>query len=58
MCNANEENQNYFIDRYIQERVPIDYWWMDAGWYPCNGMAQDRHLGARLEAVSARTSGH
>jgi hypothetical protein len=37
MCNANEENQNHFIDRYIQERVPINYWWMDAGWYPCGG---------------------
>lgn len=37
MCNANEENQKYFIDRYVQERVPITYWWMDAGWYPCDG---------------------
>ncbi len=37
MCNANEENQKHFIDRYIQERVPINYWWMDAGWYPCDG---------------------
>jgi len=40
MCNANEENQKYFIDRYVEERVPIDYWWMDAGWYPCNGWPQ------------------
>jgi alpha-galactosidase len=37
MCNANEENQKYFIDRYIEERIPIGYWWMDAGWYPCDG---------------------
>jgi len=37
MCNANEENQKYFIDRYLEERVEIDYWWMDAGWYPCGG---------------------
>ncbi|MGA2618840.1 MAG: alpha-galactosidase [Thermoguttaceae bacterium] len=37
MCNANEENQKHFIDRYREERVKIDFWWMDAGWYPCNG---------------------
>lgn len=37
MCNADEENQKYFIDRYALERVPINYWWMDAGWYPCDG---------------------
>ncbi len=37
MCNANEENQKHFIDRYVQERVRINYWWMDAGWYPCDG---------------------
>ena len=40
MCNANEENQKLFIDRYVEERVPIDFWWMDAGWYPCNGWPQ------------------
>jgi alpha-galactosidase len=40
MCNANEENQKYFIDRYVEERIPIDFWWMDAGWYPCNGWPQ------------------
>ena len=37
MINANEENQIYFIDRYIEERLKIDYWWMDAGWYVCDG---------------------
>lgn len=40
MCNASEESQKYFIDRYVQERVGIDYWWMDAGWYPCDGWPQ------------------
>ena len=34
MINANEENQKFFIDRYLEERLPLDYWWMDAGWYP------------------------
>jgi alpha-galactosidase len=36
MCNAHEENQKYFIDRYLGERVKLDFWWMDAGWYPCD----------------------
>jgi alpha-galactosidase len=33
MTNANTENQKQFIDRYVEERLGIDYWWMDAGWY-------------------------
>jgi len=37
MVNANTENQNLFIDRYREEGIKLDYWWMDAGWYPCDG---------------------
>lgn len=37
MIDANEENQKAFIDRYVEEKIPLDYWWMDAGWYPCDG---------------------
>ncbi|MBI5091432.1 MAG: alpha-galactosidase [Candidatus Hydrogenedentes bacterium] len=33
MINANEENQILFVDRYLEEKLPLDYWWMDAGWY-------------------------
>ena len=33
MINANEENQKFFIDRYLEEGLRPDYWWMDAGWY-------------------------
>lgn len=33
MINANEANQKMFVDRYIEERLNLDYWWMDAGWY-------------------------
>jgi alpha-galactosidase len=40
MCDANEENQSLFIDRYLAERIPIDFWWMDAGWYPCKSWGQ------------------
>ncbi len=35
MQDANEENQKLFIDRYIEEGLKPDYWWMDAGWYIC-----------------------
>jgi len=24
-----------YINRYLQEQLKIDYWWTDAGWYPC-----------------------
>lgn len=33
MINANESNQIQFVDRYLAEKLPLDYWWMDAGWY-------------------------
>ncbi len=35
MINANEANQIQFIDRYLDEGLKIDYWWMDTGWYQC-----------------------
>ncbi|MBN1844526.1 MAG: alpha-galactosidase [Sedimentisphaerales bacterium] len=37
MINANETNQIMFIDRYLEEKIPLDYWWMDAGWYEHHG---------------------
>ena len=36
MVNATEENQQHFIDRYVEEGLRPDFWWMDAGWYPPN----------------------
>ncbi len=33
MVHADEASQFKFIDRYVEEKIPIDYWWMDAGWY-------------------------
>ncbi len=33
MIHANEQNQIMHIDRYLEEGLKIDYWWMDAGWY-------------------------
>jgi alpha-galactosidase len=33
MIKADEASQIMFIDRYLEEGLKIDYWWMDAGWY-------------------------
>jgi len=33
MVHADEQSQIQFIDRYLQEGLKLDYWWMDAGWY-------------------------
>lgn len=37
MTKATEANQKMCIDRYLEEGIQLDYWWMDAGWYPCGG---------------------
>ncbi len=34
MINADDASQKLFVDRYLEEKLPLDYWWMDAGWYP------------------------
>ncbi|MDI9603612.1 MAG: alpha-galactosidase [Acidobacteriota bacterium] len=34
MIHADSASQVLFIDRYLEEGLPLDYWWMDAGWYP------------------------
>jgi len=33
MIEANEANQIMHINRYLEEKLKLDYWWMDAGWY-------------------------
>jgi alpha-galactosidase len=37
MSRADEASQMLFLNRYQQEKIPINYWWMDAGWYVSNG---------------------
>jgi alpha-galactosidase len=32
---VSETSEKQFIDILTRERIKIDYWWMDAGWYPC-----------------------
>ena len=38
MARADEASQKMFIDRYAEEKIDLDYWWMDAGWYPCGDL--------------------
>jgi alpha-galactosidase len=37
MVGATEENQKTFVDAYLERGLKPDFWWMDAGWYPCQG---------------------
>lgn len=37
MTQATTETQIEFIADYLKRGIQLDYWWMDAGWYPCNG---------------------
>ncbi len=32
------ETEMWFLQRHIEERVPFDLWWQDAGWYPCDSV--------------------
>ena len=36
MYRADSASQKFFFDRYWEEGMKLDYWWMDAGWYPCD----------------------
>jgi alpha-galactosidase len=35
--NVSETGEMEFLDILKRENVGVDYWWMDAGWYPCAG---------------------
>ncbi len=32
---CNESDELKFVETYVREKIPLTYWWMDAGWYPC-----------------------
>jgi alpha-galactosidase len=36
MTEAKQERA--FLQRHLDERIPFDCWWQDAGWYPCDGV--------------------
>ena len=44
-----EEAHFMWFNRYLEEKIKLDYWWMDAGWYQCDpvGWPQGRNLGSR-----------
>ncbi len=29
-----EEKQYEYLNRYLEEKMPLDRWWIDAGWFP------------------------
>ncbi|HNT86951.1 MAG TPA: NPCBM/NEW2 domain-containing protein [Candidatus Hydrogenedentes bacterium] len=33
MIHADTKSQIFFLDKYLERDIRIDYWWMDAGWY-------------------------
>ena len=37
MTEATDRDEIMFIDRYVEEKMKLDYFWMDAGWYTNNG---------------------
>ena len=37
MIHADTKSQIFFVDKYLEHGMKLDYWWMDAGWYPCDG---------------------
>ena len=41
MVNTDTEKQIMFIDKLLEHGLFIDYWWMDAGWYPNFGSWTD-----------------
>lgn len=45
MFHATDKDQIEFIDRYLEEGIQLDYWWMDAGWYPNKGGSWQDLLG-------------
>ncbi|RIK45183.1 MAG: hypothetical protein DCC57_16890 [Chloroflexi bacterium] len=39
---ATEQNQIRYMDKFRQEGIDFDIWWIDAGWYPCYNQEQVR----------------
>jgi alpha-galactosidase len=37
MMEGTEQNQLEYLKRNLDAGIPIQYWWMDAGWYPFRG---------------------
>jgi alpha-galactosidase len=35
---TNAAEELHFLRRYVEEGIVPDYWWQDAGWYPCDSV--------------------
>lgn len=46
MFHAHDTDQMQFIDGYADHGIGLDYWWMDAGWYPNKGGTWQDLLGS------------
>jgi hypothetical protein len=51
MQDANEGNQKEFLARVLKTGLKIDYWWMDAGWYPFKTAGGTRGPGIPIRIV-------
>ena len=36
MYKSTEDIHLMWFNRYLEEKIKLDYWWMDAGWYQCD----------------------
>ena len=36
MYKSDEAAHFTWFNRYLEERIKLDYWWLDAGWYKCD----------------------
>jgi alpha-galactosidase len=36
MYKSTEETHLMWFNRYLEEKINLDYWWIDAGWYQCD----------------------
>lgn len=32
---CSEADELKFVETFAKEKIPLNHWWMDAGWYPC-----------------------
>lgn len=37
---CNEADELKFVEAFRRQEIDLDYWWMDAGWYPCEQWPQ------------------
>ncbi len=65
--NCNQSGDIEFIDAFLKKGVPLNYWWMDAGWYKHDGVGwpkvgtwevDDKRFPGGLKAISDHCHAH